>query len=175
MEKDEQGHPTTPKQVPKKRSSLSIFRAALHAMIGCSAANKKDIAINSPKAAGADGVLKTLVSGVRPLTPIQLEQSSPSPLLPPPPPESFHDVMSLPPASPTWSSVDCTSRYASAVDLQALDVGEDEGDAEVDAGEGSGEINVKADEFIANFYEQMRLQRVESFNGINQETEQVGF
>ncbi|CAD5196224.1 uncharacterized protein LOC103971441 [Musa acuminata AAA Group] len=146
----------------KKRSTLSIFRAAIVALSGCSA-SKKDATLGSPT--GADGMLKTLVGSMRPLG-LPLEYRPPLPLLPPPPPaghESFHDAYLLP--SPSCSSSDGMSRYASAEDLQLLDDADDS--TEADAGAPNA-IDMKAEEFIARFYEQMRLQRQESSGGSNQ-------
>ncbi|CAL9781841.1 unnamed protein product [Musa acuminata subsp. burmannicoides] len=146
----------------KKRSSLSIFRAAIVALSGCSA-SKKDATLGSPT--GADGMLKTLVGSMRPLG-LPLEYRPPLPLLPPPPPaghESFHDAYLLP--SPSCNSNDGMSRYASAEDLQLLDDADDS--TEADAGAPNA-IDMKAEEFIARFYEQMRLQRQESSGGSNQ-------
>ncbi|CAL9075717.1 unnamed protein product, partial [Musa textilis] len=75
----------------------------------------------------------------------------------------LHDVHLLP--SPSCSSSDGMSRYASAEDLQLLDDADDS--TEADAGAPNA-IDMKAEEFIARFYEQMRLQRQESFDGSNQ-------
>ncbi|KAJ8510462.1 hypothetical protein OPV22_000896 [Ensete ventricosum] len=146
----------------KKRSTLSIFRAAVVALSGCSA-SKNDATMGSPK--GADGMLKTLVGSMRPLG-LQLDYRPPLPLLPPPPPaghESFHDVLLLP--SPSCSSSDGMSRYASAEDLRLLDDADDSTEAD---GGSPNAINMKAEEFIARFYEQMRLQRQDSSVGSNQ-------
>ena len=64
------------------------------------------------------------------------------------------------------------SRYASAVDLQALDKSEQGENIEVVIEEGcftcyeeieaDEMIDAKAEEFIANFYAQMKIQRLES-------------
>ncbi|KAL5700900.1 hypothetical protein ACHQM5_026299 [Ranunculus cassubicifolius] len=82
---------------------------------------------------------------------------------------SYHDV----PPSPASSSSDGTkSRYASAVDLQALDKPDQGENIEVVIEEGCFNyyeeieademIDEKAEEFIANFYAQMKIQRLES-------------
>lgn len=108
------------------------------------------------------GLWKSLVGSMRPLH-LQTNAS--------PPPsiegasERYDDVM-LPPASPGSSvssfSTDqdgMSSRYASAVNLQELDQEYEEVlivDDEL--------IDAKAEEFIAQFYEQMRLQRVDSMD-----------
>ncbi|KAK9086333.1 hypothetical protein Syun_028727 [Stephania yunnanensis] len=65
-------------------------------------------------------------------------------------------------ASSTFS-IDIISQYASAENLQELDNkgGEDDGG---DTCDGDKTIDARAEEFIAKFYEQMRLQRVDSLN-----------
>ncbi|CAA6675413.1 unnamed protein product [Spirodela intermedia] len=58
------------------------------------------------------------------------------------------------PSSPPASCSGSNSRYASAEDLPALNDG--------DEADGPHAIDVRAEEFIAKFYEQMRLQRLGS-------------
>ncbi|KAM7495817.1 hypothetical protein LguiA_020231 [Lonicera macranthoides] len=73
--------------------------------------------------------------------------------------DNFEDVYSLP--SPAHSTVSgSTSQYASANNLQELDKSEDNEvrDAMFDDKAGDAMIDAKADEFISQFYEQMRLQ-----------------
>jgi len=84
------------------------------------------------------------------------------------PEQSDQDVRS-PVSRSGYSSSSCSevsaSRYASAVNLQELDRIEDndDGDDEAYADCGGDEmIDSKADEFIAQFYEQIRLQRMNS-------------
>lgn len=59
--------------------------------------------------------------------------------------------------------LDTESRYASATNLQELDESEEN---EIEYVENGGDemIDVKADEFIAQFYQQMRLQRLNSID-----------
>ncbi|KAJ8455507.1 hypothetical protein OPV22_035121 [Ensete ventricosum] len=171
MEKKEESNGTSTltktSHRPKKRGTLGIVWASIFTVRRCSSSKKGP---KSPKA--ADGMLKSLVDGMRPLH-LQLGCRPPLPLLPPPPPaghESFHDVFP-PPSSPACSSNDGMSRYASAEDLQALDVDTTEGNDGstgangVDEGEASHTIDTRAEEFIARFYEQMRLQRLDSQPG----------
>ncbi|XP_020101240.1 uncharacterized protein LOC109719117 [Ananas comosus] len=156
----------------KKRGTLSLIRAALFMVRGCSSGKKKFMNAEAPGSpSAAEAGWKTLVSGMRPLHVPQLEYYPSNPLLLPPPPpvghESYHDV-SLPPASPAHStSSGEMSRYASAEDLQALDKNDDDLNSDEATDDGSGgpnAIDVQAEDFIAKFYEQMRLQRMESFN-----------
>ncbi|XP_068339740.1 uncharacterized protein [Pyrus communis] len=86
--------------------------------------------------------------------------------------ERYEDVL-LPPMSPArtddLSSEDgMTSRYASAVSLQELDRTEDHDTNAIAACPGAAthdqNIDAKAEEFIAQFYQQMRLQRLDSID-----------
>jgi Cotton fibre expressed protein len=63
-----------------------------------------------------------------------------------------------------------SSRYCSAEDLLALDKSNDDTEGAVDEG-GSNVINTQAEEFIAKFYEQIRLQRIQSLNESYPQTE----
>lgn len=70
-------------------------------------------------------------------------------------------------ASSSACSEASVSRYASAVNLEELDRGsednyDDDHEAYNDCGGGDKMIDVKADMFIARFYEQMKLQRMDS-------------
>jgi hypothetical protein len=68
-------------------------------------------------------------------------------------------------ASSSSCSEASVSRYASAANLEELDRSEDEDDdheAYRDCNGGDEMIDVKADVFIARFYEQMKLQRMSS-------------
>lgn len=130
----------------KKRGVLHLIRVTLFMIKGRSAS----------KSAGKGGLWKTLVSPMH-----HLPQSAP-----PTPASSdmFHDVL-LPPASPAPRSINAgdISRYTSAEDLQALERGGRSADEGLDGGDDG--IDLKAEEFIARFYEQMRLQRLDSING----------
>lgn len=61
-----------------------------------------------------------------------------------------------------------TSRYASAVSLQELDRTEDDDTNAIAACPGAAthdqNVDAKAEEFIAQFYQQMRLQRLDSID-----------
>ncbi|XP_020243784.1 uncharacterized protein LOC109822036 [Asparagus officinalis] len=72
--------------------------------------------------------------------------------------DAYYDVH-MPPPSPCSS--DAMSRYASAEDLQSLDKSDDNGEEDIGNGEANA-IDMKAEEFIAMFYKQMRLQRLDS-------------
>lgn len=109
---------------------------------------------------------KVLVGGVRPFHHVHQLESSVSPK---PPPmnlarnDSFHDVL-LPPPSPPEGSIDSMSRYASAEDLCSLDNSKED-EAAVEDGDGMpNAIDLKAEEFIAKFYEQIKRQRLEYSN-----------
>lgn len=74
--------------------------------------------------------------------------------------------MHLPPPSPCSS--DATSRYASADDLQELDTSEDNEEEASSNGELNA-IDMKAEEFIAMFYKQMKLQQSELLEKVDEE------
>ncbi|XP_055811883.1 uncharacterized protein LOC129881799 [Solanum dulcamara] len=118
---------------------------------------------------------KKLVGSMRPLH-LQDNQSPPSPHDPLPPPVKstslpveFSEHFSSPYSpSPSTSSVGTMSQYASANNLQELygenninDDNEEEEDPDqvFDAIGGDDMIDAKAENFIAQFYEQMRLQK----------------
>ncbi|XP_058084108.1 uncharacterized protein LOC131231820 [Magnolia sinica] len=131
---------------------------------------------------------KRLVCAMRPLHHHSLQNSPPLPLITMgPATNSFHDVPQLPPPSPDFMprviEDGMSSRYTSAVDLKELDNDENGGsnvghvivianDDEIngedgDEPSGPNAIDMQAEEFIANFYEQMRLQRMESMDRYN--------
>lgn len=60
------------------------------------------------------------------------------------------------------------SRYASAEDLQALDTSEDNEEEASSNGE-PNVIDMKAEEFIAMFYKQMKLQQSDSHKMVDEE------
>ncbi|XP_019703212.1 uncharacterized protein [Elaeis guineensis] len=157
-----------PPHVPpsKKRSGLSLFRAALFTVRRNHQPDKKaHVNANAPDyPAETHSIWRSFLCGMRPL---HLQQLEDCPSLLPHPQlverELFHDTP-LPPPSPGCSD-DGMSRYASAEDLQALDKSKDGDDDEEDAtseSRNSHSIDMRADEFIARFYEQMRLQRLDS-------------
>lgn len=165
MEKEATG-PTTasPKVATKKRGGpMTLFRSVVLAFRGTSS---KKSSVSSNMIVNA-ATIKTLVNGVRPLH-HQLDYALPPP--PPPPPSSmaldaYYDVH-MPPPSPCSS--DAMSRYASAEDLQSLDKSEDNEEEDISNGEANA-IDMKAEEFIAMFYKQMRLQRLDSLKLIDEE------
>lgn len=147
----------------KKRSrSFSLLKAALN--IFQDKASEKE---ESKKPKKKSGDWKMVVESMRPLT---LQDKSPSPSLPSmSPSSSFESLAPLDvavPDSPSVSSVSSRgglSQYASAPNLQALDTGSDP-DVAFDAiGGGDEMIDVKAEEFITQFYRQMKLQERQEF------------
>ncbi|XP_062184292.1 uncharacterized protein LOC133888158 [Phragmites australis] len=164
----------------KKRSAFGLFRAMFLSFGGSGSGSMKkrdDATCQQKKASVGDdndrlpaASWKTLVDGMRPLRLRGQELE----YYPPPPPlghaDVYHDVLLAPP-SPARSGSDeggMTSRYASAQDLYLLDSGEEESAPAVEGGDGGScphAIDMQAEEFIAKFYEQFRLQKSESFNG----------
>lgn len=165
-----------PQAMPKKkRGAMHLLRTALF-IIRRGSGKKSKPAIQIEVA--ASGVLNKVVGSMRPLhmqghqSPLR-EAAAPAPVLTlPSPGEHFVDVLPASPVStlarpysPSHSSTSggSTSRYASAVNLQELAEGEsdddedDEGSA-YDANGGDDMIDAKAEEFIAQFYQQMRAQ-----------------
>ena len=150
-----------PSRTPKKRGgSMSFLRAAM--FIVRRSPNKK----KTPAAVEVAANAMKLVGSMRPL---HLQEND----SPPPPPtlrvslsvDNFLDVypppMSPSAASTSGSSTDgMNSRFASAQNLQDLDR-PDNGDVWGDDG-GDEMIDIKAKEFIAQFYEQIRLERLDS-------------
>lgn len=169
----------------KKRSRFQMLKVALFMLRGQS--NKKSKPVHVDVA--SKGLWKKLVGAMRPLHhPGLSNQNSPPPLItgsnddatilpnvendnsPP------HDGVFSPPMlspqvyhsdTPSSSSsvADSMSRYASAQDLQELDKnGESNNDDDEYVFGGDEYIDAKAEEFIAQFYEQMRLQQVDLMN-----------
>ncbi|KAH0641214.1 hypothetical protein KY285_037800 [Solanum tuberosum] len=116
---------------------------------------------------------KKLVGSMRPLH-LQDNQSPPSPHDPQPPPpvkstslpvEFSEHFSSLYSPTPSTSSIGTMSQYASANNLQDLYNDDDEEEEEEDPDQvfdaigGDDMIDAKAENFIAQFYEQMRLQK----------------
>lgn len=168
----------------KRRGGVQFLKVALF-MIRRRSGKSKSVDVASK------GIWRNLVGSMRPLH-LQ-SNASPPPSIEGAPnmtsmSERYDDVM-LPPASPgssisSMSSEDgMSSRYASAVNLQELDkesssryasaVNLQELDKECDDDLVGGDevlvvddelIDAKAEEFIAQFYEQMRLQRLDSMD-----------
>ncbi|XP_068664337.1 uncharacterized protein [Aristolochia californica] len=156
------------KSSAKKRGAMNLLRVALYMLRRRS--NRKagglPIQVTSRK-----GFWKNLMAAVRPMDledrPRQLLTAGESPVpLQIEAPNDLQAPLSLesplhPRCSSSSSSVDAMSRYASAQDLKQLDDSEDEEDVH---GDGDEAIDILAEKFIANFYEQIRLQRLESVN-----------
>ncbi|KAF0929133.1 hypothetical protein E2562_015231 [Oryza meyeriana var. granulata] len=171
------------RQQAKKRGAFGLFRAMFMSFSGSANMKKRDadhekktvdmaaagdkLAPTAVVARSSSDVAswKNLVDGMRPLRLHgQLEY------YPPPPPlghDVYHDVL-LPPPSPERPE-GMTSRYSSAQDLQVLVNGHEKEEEEgtpttEDGGCSLNAIDMQAEEFIAKFYEQFRLQKSESFN-----------
>ncbi|OVA16831.1 Protein of unknown function DUF761 [Macleaya cordata] len=169
----------------KKRGALHVLKVALFMLRGGS--NKKSKSVQVEVA--SKGLWKKLVGAMRPLHHHQLpNQNSPPRSIQTGPPtsnpkanDSFHDVLP-PPMSPqlvhpdtpsSSSSVDSMSRYASAQNLQELDRTEESNNCDIVIEDdyfygGDALIDAKAEEFIAQFYEQMRLQQLNLLNHHNE-------
>lgn len=174
-----------PPRLRKKRGAMHIIKVALFMMRNRSEKSRGGaIPLND----GTKSVWKKLVGSVRPLHLQQRNESSPpspSPSLSPSPSHSLkpnpnpltlesppayysdfsEDALFSPSASSSRSGAD--SRYASAVGLnEMVEDGEteEESDRAVNEGEGDNMIDAKAEEFIANFYHQMKLQRMNSMD-----------
>ncbi|XP_022152757.1 uncharacterized protein LOC111020397 [Momordica charantia] len=127
------------------------------------------------------GMWRRLLGSMRPLHIHDNEESAPVATVESVTPstkskEDFEDAlpMALPSPSPLSSSSPTsrsssfnTSHYVSAANLQDLDdIGNDDNDDQRstrDDGEGDEMIDAKAEEFIAQFYEQMRRQRYDIY------------
>ncbi|MQM17066.1 hypothetical protein Taro_050034 [Colocasia esculenta] len=155
----------TPHPKGKKRTNVNPLRVALflfrrHA----SAGNKEPLHVQVVKPGGR-GLWKTLVAAMRLLHhhhqgPQLPEQANAAPASTALVCDASEPFVSAPP-SPTLSD-DGMSRYASANNLQELDTGASD---EEEEGTGDDTIDARAEEFIAKFYEQIRLQRLQSTNG----------
>ncbi|KAJ6674982.1 COTTON FIBER PROTEIN [Salix viminalis] len=164
-----------PKPPKKKRSPLHILRVANYML---------SLKSGKSKTAHTDVVSKwkKLLSSMRPLH-INSSQSTPRSIgrekVPMAtltskdvyePSEAFEDVEQLEVLTPPWSpapkstagsSSGQTSQYASAQNLQELDDQRDEDDEDdsyYDDKYGDEMIDMKAEEFIAKFYDQMKFQ-----------------
>ncbi|KAJ9187838.1 hypothetical protein P3X46_003253 [Hevea brasiliensis] len=152
----------------KKRSLIRLIRLASY-VLKLKKSNKSKCAPFN-----ATSIWKKFVGSMRPLY-LQSHQS-PSRLMvmeaPPTPLRNILDVdhqeVLTPPISPAYASAASSScgmsQYASATNLQELDQvdeceeNEEENGLYDDTG-GDEMIDVKAEQFIAQFYQQMRLQR----------------
>ena len=146
----------------KKRGPMHLVKVALF-MIRTRKSNKP-----KPLPVSKDS-WKGLVASMRPLH-LQSDQSSPppaiveapKPIVTSPMVEYFEDLHSptyQSGASSSSSSEDGMSCYASAVNLQELNKDNNEDDEYEDGGDEM--IDAKAEEFIAQFYQQMKLQQMD--------------
>ncbi|KAI4319383.1 hypothetical protein MLD38_032984 [Melastoma candidum] len=161
------------KSAKKKRGGISLLRAAMH-MLRRRPSGKKSKEPMYAEVATAQ-MLNKVVGSMR-LLHAQSDESPSSGVAPvfavssfPSPTEQFEDVPQSPtsvtvPPSPDHSSTTSngTSRYASALNLRDLDTAGDEENKNKENGEDNGGsdemIDLKADEFIARFYQQMWIQ-----------------
>ncbi|EEF47300.1 uncharacterized protein LOC8265154 [Ricinus communis] len=159
----------------KKRGPMHVFRVALYMIKSNKSKKSKSVSV------GTVSIWKKLF-GLGSMRPLQMPSDPLSPPLhlleggttgtgvPPVLTRSVveHLEVFTPPMSPAQASVASSSscgmsQYASATNLQLLDEGDesDEDDQEVDInGDKGGDemIDLKAEKFIAQFYQQMRLQ-----------------
>ncbi|KAK3194218.1 hypothetical protein Dsin_025528 [Dipteronia sinensis] len=169
-------HRSPAPRVPrKKRSAMHILRVALYMLRRKSGKSKTSIHVD----VASKGPWKKVLGAIRPFhlqshqspTNFDIEAQAQAPAPVTPMIEHYEDVFSpkfiASPSTPC-SSVDGMSQYASALNLQELDVctedeeeNEDEDDMHYDEDGGDEMIDTKAEEFINNFYEQMRLQQRE--------------
>ncbi|RAL42070.1 unnamed protein product [Cuscuta campestris] len=144
----------------KNRSkSFSLLKAALNIFSPENEKSRPSSAKKKKTKSGGDW--KTVVGSMRPLT---LQDRSPTPSLPSMSPSCSYENLATLTGSPSPSHVSSCgsstmSRYASATNLQDLDAAGSDPDEVFDAIEGDEMIDVKAEEFIARFYQQMKLQQ----------------
>ncbi|XXG84383.1 hypothetical protein AAC387_Pa10g1909 [Persea americana] len=118
--------------------------------------------------ASGKGQWKSLVSAMRPLHHDHLPHSPPISAGSSSRACSFYDGIPPPPSPPheyESDSSDATSLYGSTEDLIGLcnaNTESDDADEEKSEAEGPNAIDLKAEEFIAKFYQQMRLQHMNS-------------
>ncbi|XP_023004875.1 uncharacterized protein LOC111498054 [Cucurbita maxima] len=162
--------PSTDSGKAKKKSGgvMKIFKVALLMLRRRSNKSKATVDTGSDKS-----VWRQLVGSMRPLH-VQGNESPPTISLPPLKPkknlEELPTTCSLSPSSPSSllsftrtsrSSSFGTSKYASAINLQELEGrNDDDNDKNVIEDDNGGDemIDAKAEEFITQFYEQMRRQ-----------------
>ncbi|KAK7337500.1 hypothetical protein VNO77_18079 [Canavalia gladiata] len=170
---DDQRKPTQGAfQRRKTKGAINVLRVALFVMRGHRSRKSNKLRLED----GSKSVWTKVVGSMRPLH-LQSNQSSGSisqltTALPSPSPSSSEDE----PYSP-YSPSPTSSRYASAVGLNELvqsdednekqevimeESNEHENEHEHEHDDGDEMVDAKADEFIARFYEQMRLQRLDS-------------
>lgn len=148
------------KKKKKKAGPFSFFRVALVAL---RSDNKKKPSLRKATSVVDmnDANWKKIVGSMRPLHLQDDKSPAPSPGR-----GTWDDLVynhSHQPSSPSSSSVSTLSQYASASNLQALDDvnGDEDEDPDVvfDAIRGDEMIDYKAEEFIAQFYQQMQMDK----------------
>ncbi|XP_059436218.1 uncharacterized protein LOC132169155 [Corylus avellana] len=141
----------------KKRRPTHILKAASFAL----RRSKKSKPIHV-EAVESKGMWRRLVGSMLPLHGNQLPSLQTSECSD----DTAQSTVSQSGASSSSCSEASVSRYASAANLAELDRSEDDDDddheAYRDCSGGDEMIDVKADVFIARFYEQMKLQRMDS-------------
>ncbi|XP_030543221.1 uncharacterized protein LOC115750177 [Rhodamnia argentea] len=163
--------PLTDSQAPegkKKPGGMNIFRAAWLRRHRCPEKKACGSIDGDPS---SNAALNKVVGSMRPLH----LQSHRSPqhtrvlgsLALPSSNEQYEDVLSSPVStsckmtclsSPSSASEEGMSRFASAPNLVDLDCDSEDGDPDHNVEEGDKTIDAKAEQFIAQFYEQMRTQ-----------------
>ncbi|CAK9183081.1 unnamed protein product [Ilex paraguariensis] len=157
------------KKKKKKRGTFNLLKAALFMFRHGTTRKKNSVQVE----VASNGNWKKIVGSMRPL------HLHDNPSSPPPPPsitattsptaEQFEEV--IPPDSPSVYSVsgDTVSQYASANNLQELDDDDEEDDPDqvFDTIGADEMIDTKAESFIAQFYQQMRIQNLDSVNRHN--------
>ncbi|KAJ1402407.1 hypothetical protein SESBI_28099 [Sesbania bispinosa] len=167
-------HP--PPHVKKGRSSKNIFKVALFMMRGRSRKSKV-----LPVDEESSSIWRKLVGSMRPLH-LQSSVQSPPQILPSNDgnKKKLHKTVTMASSNASDHGDDgfdsaseflnspspCSSRYASAVGLNEMVQDEDsqKEEEEIFVKENENEVvdvDVKAEEFIAQFYQQMRLQRLD--------------
>ncbi|CAI9105499.1 OLC1v1004430C1 [Oldenlandia corymbosa var. corymbosa] len=176
----------------KKSGPFSFFRAALVALkanddkkkkqkasaklpTATDANNNNNKEANTNDSNNSDGNWKKIVGSMRPLhLQNDVVVESPPPSLPPSSPtlslSDHHGIRSFSPSPSHSSSTGSMSQYASASNLQALDDGDEDDDQDVDPDVvfdaicGDELIDSKAEEFIAQFYQQMKIDKHHNSN-----------
>lgn len=169
----------------RPRKKMHVFKAAL-SMMGKRSQNSKALPVDD----GSKSVWKKLVGSMRPMH-LQDHQSPRASstrtddngllqlqITVPPPSLSEYNADGYYSPSPT------SSRYASAVGLNEMVQGDEDGEIKQEnndgvvgerkehgdgGGDGDEMIDAKAEEFIASFYKQMKLQRMDTMDRLYRE------
>ena len=147
----------------KKRSFIQVLKVAIFTIRHRSSKSKAPpVAIDS-----STGTWGKIVSSVRPLHLQTTESPPPATLNAQPHHDDNHAGMESSGSALGSPNLDECSNYASAIGLSDLleDEGEESNKEEMFCDdEGDEMIDAKAEDFIAQFYEQMRMQRVDSMD-----------